>query len=191
MTGRVRGRSHFVDQWRAHSSLTSRRRSCSARPRSQSCRDRCGLLGGGRRGIEAAGRAADGDFDCRGFRDRHLQRDPPQPAQSPRRNRWRHRGCRARQIRAAPEARVPVVAIAVVEGETGETARKVRVRNRPCASSMVITSMSRERRCDNMARRNSGATSRCRLGWNSPFPGGRTWCSMKIAPTPEKTGRNR
>src|ERR1700751_2010109 len=87
---------------------------------------------------------------------------------------------------------IPVVAIAVVEGETGKAPREIALaKSRVQFVHRDDVDVARVKMRKQRARKNSGATSRCRLGWNSPSRGGRTWCSVKMVPTPAKIGPRR
>ena len=83
-----------------------------------------GLLGRRRGGIETDRRAADHGFDHLGPGDHHFQRDPPQPAAAfgEIAGDIDRQGCV--EFAHHRQREIPVVAIAVVEGEAGETPRE-------------------------------------------------------------------
>ena len=76
-------------------------------------------------GIDTGGRAADLDFDRMGPGDHRLERDPPQPAGPFGEIAGDVDGKRCVEFTQHRQREIPVVAIAVVERETGEPPRKV------------------------------------------------------------------
>ena len=86
---------------------------------------------------------------------------------------------------------IAVVAIAVVEGEAGKAAREVALAH-PAVHLVERDDVDVEAAdvCERRAQE-SGVISRCRFGWNASARAGRTWCSMKMVPTPANKGRSR
>ena len=113
--------------WRAQSALTSRRISCSpGNARIQSCsRSNAACLAS----IVAASRRTATppifDFDALRLGDHRLQRDPPQPAGPLGEIAGDIDRQRCVKLAHHRQREVAVVAVAVVEGEAGEAARKI------------------------------------------------------------------
>ncbi len=84
-----------------------------------------GLLGRRRGRVETDRGAADRRFDRIGLRDHHLQRDPPQPAGALGEIAGDIDGQGCVKFSHHRQREIPVVAIAVVEGEAGERPREV------------------------------------------------------------------
>ena len=118
------------------------------------------LLGGRRRGIEAGRNAADLDLDRGGPGDRPLQRDPPQPADALGEIAGDIDGEGRVKFAHHRQREIPVVAIAVVEGEAGKAPRKVALGQPPMHLVHGDDVDVGARRCASIARRNSGSTSR-------------------------------
>ena len=85
------------------------------------------LLGGNRRGIETGCRAADPGFDRGRPGDHPFQRRPPQPAGALGEIAGDVDGHGCVKLPHDRQREIPVVAIAIVEGEAGEAPRKIAI----------------------------------------------------------------